>query len=39
MVLEQTIDGQSVVRFVKHLLCYIAGKLLLIWDGLPAHRG
>lgn len=24
---------------MKHLLRQIAGKLLIIWDGLPAHRG
>lgn len=27
------------MRFLKHLLRYIEGKLLIIWDGLPAHRG
>ena len=31
-------DGASIVRFLKHLLNHIDGKLLLIWDGLPAHR-
>lgn len=31
-------DGTSIVRFLKHLLNHIDGKLLLIWDGLPAHR-
>jgi transposase len=31
-------DGDTIVRFLKHLLQHIPGKLLLIWDGLPAHR-
>jgi len=26
------------VRFLKHLLRHIPGKLLIVWDGLPAHR-
>jgi transposase len=26
------------VRFLKHLLQHIAGKMLPIWDRLPAHR-
>ena len=32
-------QGADIVRFLKHLLRQIAGKLLLIWDGLPAHHG
>lgn len=31
-------DGPAIVRFLKHLLRHISGKLLVIWDGLPAHR-
>ena len=27
----------DIVRFLKHLLQHISGKLLLIWDRLPAH--
>ena len=27
------------MQFLKHLLHHIQGKLLVIWDGLPAHRG
>ena len=27
------------MRFLKHLLRQIAGNLMVIWDGLPAHRG
>ena len=27
------------VRFLKHLMRQIPGKLLVIWDGSPIHRG
>ena len=27
------------VRFLKHLMRQIPGKLLIIWDGSPIHRG
>jgi transposase len=30
--------GPAVVRFLKHLMGHIAGKLLIIWDGAPIHR-
>lgn len=30
--------GPDIVRFLKHLLRHTTGKLLVIWDGLPAHR-
>lgn len=39
MVQEVAFNGHSIVRFLKHLLRHITGKLLIIWDGLPAHRG
>lgn len=32
------IRGPQVVEFLGHLLRQRAGKLLVIWDGLPAHR-
>ena len=35
---DKAFDGAAIVRFLKHLLRHISGKLLLIWDGLPAHR-
>ncbi len=35
---QTSIKGPDVVRFVQHLLRHIDGKLLVIWDGLPAHR-
>ena len=36
---ERSFNSQDVVRFLKHLLGQIPGKLLLIWDGSPIHRG
>ena len=36
---ERSFKGEDVVRFLKHLLRQIEGKLLLIWDGSPIHRG
>ena len=36
---ERSFKGDDVVRFLKHLLRQIPGKLLLIWDGSPIHRG
>jgi transposase len=35
----RAIKGPDVVRFLEGLLDQIPGKLLVIWDGLPAHRG
>jgi len=32
-------DAQAVVGFLRVLLRKISGKLLLIWDGSPIHRG
>ena len=32
------IKGPHVITFLKHLMRHIGGKLLVIWDGLPAHR-
>jgi transposase len=39
MIQEVAFNGATLVRFLKHLLRHIRGKLLIIWDGLPAHRG
>lgn len=36
---SRAFTGKDIVRFLKQLLRHIAGKLLVIWDGLPAHRG
>ena len=35
---ERAFNADDIVRFLKHLLRQISGKLMLIWDGLPAHR-
>ena len=32
-------QGPDVVRFLRHMLHHIKGKLLVIWDGSPIHRG
>jgi transposase len=37
-VRERAFRGPAVVRFLRHLLRHIAGKLLVIWDGAPIHR-
>jgi transposase len=39
MVQEDAFKGPAIVRFLRHLLRHIPGKLLIIWDGLPAHHG
>ena len=33
-----TIGGPQVMEFLQHLLRHLRGQLLVIWDGLPAHR-
>jgi len=33
-----TIRAPLVVDFLGHLLRHLPGKLLVVWDGLPAHR-
>jgi len=33
-----TIRAPQVIDFLGHLLRQLRGKLLVIWDGLPAHR-
>ena len=38
MVQEKAYRGEDVVRFLRHLVRYIAGKLLVLWDGAPIHR-
>jgi transposase len=35
---DRAFKGEDVVRFLKHALRQIAGKLLVIWDGSPIHR-
>jgi transposase len=36
---ERAFKGKDVVRFLKHLMRQIPGKLLVIWDDSPIHRG
>ena len=36
---ERAFKGEDVVRFLEHLMGQIPGKLLMIWDGSPIHRG
>jgi len=33
-----TIRAPQVIDFLSHLLRHLPGKLLVVWDGLPAHR-
>ena len=32
------IRSPQIIEFLRHLLRHIPGKLLIVWDGLPAHR-
>jgi transposase len=36
---ERAFKGEDVVHFLRHLMRQIPGKLLVIWDGSPIHRG
>src|SRR5687767_15174557 len=36
---ERAFTGEDVVRFLRHLLRQVPGKLLVIWDGSVIHRG
>ncbi len=35
---DRAFKGGDVVRFLKHLMRHIPGKLLVVWDGSPIHR-
>ncbi len=35
---EGTINGTRVVRFLRHLLRHVPGKVLVVWDGASLHR-
>jgi transposase len=35
---EKAFKGEDVVRFLRHALRRIPGKLLVVWDGSPIHR-
>jgi hypothetical protein len=36
---ERSFKSQDIVRFLRHLLRQIEGKLLVVLDGSPIHRG
>ena len=36
---ERSFKAEDAVRFLKHLMRQIPGKLLVVWDGSPIHRG
>jgi transposase len=36
---ERSFKGEDAVRFLKHLMRQIEGKLLVVWDDSPIHRG
>ena len=36
---EHSFKGEDVVHFLRHLLRQVPGKLLVVWDGSPIHRG
>jgi transposase len=36
---DRAFKGPDAVRFLEHALRQIPGKLLVIWDGSPIHRG
>ena len=33
-----SVKAEQVVDFLRHLMRHLPGKLLIVWDGLPAHR-
>jgi transposase len=35
---ERSFKGEDAVRFLRHLLRQVPGKLLVIWDHSPIHR-
>jgi transposase len=35
---EEAFDRHDIVDFLRHVLRHIDGNVLVIWDGLPAHR-
>jgi len=35
---EESVKADQVIEFLEHLQRHVRGKILVIWDGLPAHR-
>ena len=33
-----SVTGERVIEFLKHLQRHLSGKLLILWDGAPNHR-
>ena len=38
-VQDHAFRSPDIVQFLRHLLRHVSGKLLVIWDGAPIHRG
>jgi len=36
---DRALKSPDVVRFLRHLLAHVPGKLLVVWDGAPIHSG
>ncbi len=36
---QRSFKSPDIVRFLRHLMRQIEGKLLIVWDGSPIHRG
>jgi transposase len=39
MVRDEALASLDSVIFLRHLLPHVSGKLLVIWDGSPIHKG
>jgi transposase len=37
-IYEGSVKAEQVVDFLRHLMRHLLGKLLIVWDGLSAHR-
>ena len=37
-IYEGSVKAEQVVDFLRHLMRHLPGKLLIVWDGLSAHR-
>lgn len=35
---EEAFDRHDIADFLRHVLRHVEGKMLIIWDRLPAHR-
>ncbi len=36
---ESALNSADVVAFLEHLLREVPGRMVIIWDGAPIHRG